>query len=184
MRPISSLTRSTFSMAITRLITVVVATLLASFVACVANDSGPVSVVRMREGETIAGECRFAEDLSRYPVSFRTNERNCWQAVTIGPLALAELEQMKQDVPLFWENSLPYRQALVGERIDDRCNFSSPAVQAYLEFSQTASTDWENCIMIVDVGPATERQIEKVQSLGNTGSSTAVPSSPVPPPGQ
>ena len=184
MRPVRSLTRSIFSMAFTRLITVVVATFLASFVACGGDDSDPVSVVRMREGERIAGECRFAEDLSRYPVSFRTNQENCWEAVTIGPFALAELEQMKQDVPLFWENSLPYQQALVGERIDGRCNFSSPAVRAYLEFSQTASTDWENCIMIVDVGPATERQIEKVQRLGNTGSSTAVPSSPVPPPGQ
>ena len=184
MRPIRSLTHSSASMAIMWLITVVVAMLLAMSIACGDDDSDPVSVVRMREGERIAGECRFAENLSLYPVSFRTNQENCWQAVTIGPLAIAELEQMKQEVPLFWENSLPYRQALVGERIDGRCTFSSPAVQAYLEFSETTSTDLENCIMIVDVGPATERQIEKVQRLGNTGSSTAEPSSPVPPQGQ
>ena len=175
-------------MALILLITVAVATLLATSMACVGDDSGsssdPVSVVRMREGEKIAGECRFEVDISRYPVSYRTDQENCWQAVTIGPLAMTDLVEMKQDVPLFWENSLPYRQALVGERVDGQCTFNNPAVQAYLEFSETASTDWESCIMIVDVGPVTEQQIEEVQRLGNTGSSTAVPFSPVPAPSQ
>ena len=138
----------------------------------------------MRLGEKVDRECRFAEDMSRYPVTFRTNPENCSQAVSIGPLSRAELEQMKQDIPLFWEKSSPYRQALVGERIDGECKFDSPAVQAYLEFSTTASTDWENCIMMVDVGPVTEGQVEAVERLGSRSSEPAVPASPAPVPDQ
>lgn len=174
-------------MAYVRLITVLLAALLAMAVSCGSDDLGsssdPVSVVRLRLGEKVEGGCRFLEDISLYPVAYRTNHENCWQAVTIGPLGRAELEEMKQDVPLFWEKSSPYQQALVGERIDGECKFDSPAVRAYLEFSTTASTDWEDCIMIVDVGPVTEEQVEAVQRPGGTHSSeTALPapSSPVP----
>ena len=109
---------------------------------------------------------------------------DCYQAVGIGPLGPDELEQMKRDEPSFWEKSLPYQQALVGERIDGECDFSSPAVQAYLAFSEPTSTDWTNCIMTVDVGPATERQIEEVERHGSTASEAAVPATPEPAPGQ
>ena len=139
------------------------------------SPSGSVSVVRIRSGESTDQGCKFTDDLSRYPATYRTDQENCWQAVTIGPLALDELERMKQEVPHFWDNSLPYQQALVGEAIDGECDFNSPAVHAYLEFSETVSTDRENCVMIVNLGPATREQLDNVQHQGTTRSETAVP---------
>ena len=170
-----------------RLIVVLLAALLLLTISCSERgDSGsdPVSVVRIRSGEMMDGQCRFADDLSGYPATFSTDQENCWQAVTIGPLTPGEVERMKQDVPLFWERSSPYQQALVGERIGGECEFSNPAVQAYLEFSEPSSTDLENCVMIVDVGPATEKQIEEVQRHGSVSSETAAPAPSVPSPGQ
>ena len=162
------------------------AVLLAAAVACGGNDgqssSEPVSVVRLRTGEKIDGECRFGEDISQYPVTYSTTSEDCRQAVGIGPLSLDELERMKQDVPLFWENSSPYQQALVGESVDGECRFDHPAVQAFLEFSEIVSTDKRSCLMIVEMGPATQMQLDEVQRHGNTESSTAVPAraEPVP----
>jgi hypothetical protein len=132
----------------------------------------------------IGGECRFREDIFGYPATYFPASEDCLQAVRIGPIYPRELEQMKQDVPLFFENSLPFQQALVGEWIDGECRFTSPAVQAYLEFSEPASTDMENCVMIVDVGPATEKEIEAVQLHGSVSSETAVPAPSVPARGQ
>ena len=142
--------------------------------------SDPVSVARIRMGEKINGECIFDDALTKYPVTFSGVAENCLQGVSIGPLSLAELEQMKRDEPSFWEKSSPYQQSLVGEWIDGKCDFSSPAVQAFLEFSETSSTDWTNCIMIVDMGPVTVKQIEEVQRFGSRKSETAVPAPPEP----
>ena len=158
--------------------------LLTLALAC-GGDSGdpslePVSVARIRTGEMVGGDCIFAADLSGYPVTFSDVSGKCDQAVTIGPMSLAELERMKQDEPSFWQNSLPYRQALVGERIDSECDFSHPAVQAYLEFSETVSIDLAGCVMIVDVGPATEEQIGSVQRYGTASADPAVPASLAP----
>lgn len=169
-----------------RLIIGLLAALLAMAVSCGGDDTGSssdrVSVARIRTGDKVSGECKFNNDLSKYPVTYSTVSEDCYQAVTIGPLSMVELEQMKLDVPSFWEESSSYQQALVGERIDGECKFDSPAVRAYLEFSEPASTDWDGCVMIIEVGPATERQIEEVQRLGTTRSETAVPapSDPVP----
>ena len=166
------------------------AALPALAVSCGGGDpvppSDPVSVVRIRLGEKIDGNCRFAEDLSRYPVAYRTNPENCWQAVGVGPLAIAELEQMKQEVPLFWEKSSPYQYALIGEWIDGECNFDTPAIQAFLEVSEIASTDKTDCHLIVNMGPVTQKQLDEIQRLGTTKSEPAVPapSEPVPVPGQ
>ena len=171
-----------------RLITGLLLALMALTLSCggdVGNlSSDPVSVTRIRIGEKVDGECRFGDDLSKYPVSYSGVSDDCAQAVTIGPLTLTELEQMKLDAPLFWEESFPYQQALVGDRIDGECKFDSPAVRAYLEFSETVSTDWDSCVMIVDVGPATDKQIEEVQQFGTTKSETAVPATSEPVPGE
>ena len=172
-----------------RLILGLLALLLTPIVACGAGEGmkdapgngsqrpsdDPVSVARIRTGEKVDGQCIFGEDLSQYPVTYFGVSEDCQQAVNIGPLSLAELNQMKRDKPLFWEKSSSYRQSLVGEWIDGKCDFSKPAVQAFLQFSETVSTDWANCVMIVDVGPATEKQIEEVQRLGRVSSATAVP---------
>ena len=161
-----------------RLVFGLLAVLLALTLSCGdigESSSDPVRVVRIRAGEKIDGECRFTEDLSKFPVTYRTNPENCFQAVTIGPLTGTELERMKQDVPLFWEESSPYQQALVGESVDGECRFDHPAVQAYLEFSEIVSTDKTDCLMIVEMGPATQMQLDEVQRHGNTESSTAVP---------
>ena len=147
-------------------------------------SSEPVSVARIRQDEKIAGECRFGADISQYPVTYFSPSEDCRQAVRIGPLGADELEQMKREEPLFWGKSSPYQQALVGQRTGGECEFSYPAVQAFLEFSEIASTDWTNCVMIVDVGPATRKQIEEVQRLGTTKSSTAVPAPSAPVPGR
>ena len=160
-----------------RLFTGLFAALIMLVVSCggdADDSSGPVSLVRLRQGEESDGECVFSVDLSQYPVTYSTNPDNCMQVVSVGPVTRVELEQMRQDVPLFWESSSPYQQALVGEWIDGECDFSSPAVQAYLEFSETVSTDSKNCTMIVDVGPVTEAQIEKVRRVGGM-SATEVP---------
>ena len=130
-------------------------------------------------GELVNGECRFSDDLPNYPVAYSNVSDNCYQAVTIGPMTVGELEEVKQDEPSFWENSFPYRQALMGERINGECKFESPAVRAYIEFSTAVSTDKENCIMTVDVGPATEQQIKAVEQHGSMSSET-----PLPAPGQ
>ena len=179
---------SPISITLVRLIASLLIAFLAAAVACGDDDagssSGLVSVARISTGELVNGECRFDNELSEYPVDYSSVSEDCRQAVTIGPVSLTELEQMKQDVPSFWGKSSPYQQALVGERIGDECKFESPAVQAYLEFSTTASTDWANCIMIVDVGPVTEKQIDAVERLGSRSSSTAVPASPTPVPSQ
>ena len=135
-------------------------------------------------GEKVDGQCAFADDLSPYPVTYSGVSDDCLQVVAIGPIRMAELEDMELEEPSFWENSLPYQQALKGEKSDGECDFSHPAVRAYLEFSEIASTDWSNCVMIVDTGPATESQIEKVQRHGSAYSETAVPASYVPAPGQ
>ena len=137
-------------------------------------SSEPVSVTRIRAGDLVNGECKFSDDLSGYHVTYSGISDDCAQAVTIGPLSRAELEKMKQDKLSFWESSFPYRQALLGQRIDGECEFESPAVKAFLEFSTTVSTNWENCVMIVDVGPATEQQVEEVQRQGMSESSTPV----------
>ncbi len=165
------------------------ALLLISIAACGIGNSGetptdPVSVTRIRMGENVNGECTFEDVLTKYPVTYSGVSEDCYQAVSIGPVTLSELEQMKRDEPSFWENSSSYQQALVGERIDGNCDFSNPAVQAYLQFSEPASTDWARCIMIVNVGPVTEKQIEEVQRHGTTSSETAVPASPEPVSGQ
>ena len=149
------------------------------------SSSDPVSVARIRMGEKASGECRFDDDLSKYPVTYSGVSGDCLQAVTIGPMSMTELERMKQDVPLFWEKSSPYQYALVGDRIDGECNFDTPFVRAFLEFSETVSTDQTDCVMIVDTGPFTEKQIEEVQRLGSTTESqTAVPAPSEPVPGQ
>ena len=162
------------------------AALLALIVSCGGESSSePVSVVRMRQGDMVNGECRFTEDISRYPVTYSTNPEDCWQAVRIGPLSLDELERMKQDVPLFWEESSPYIYGLVGEWIDGECDFDTPAVRAFLEFSEIVSTDATNCRMTVETGPVTQRQLDEVQRLaGATESATAVPAQTEPVPGQ
>ena len=145
------------------------------------SSSDEVSLVRLRQGEKSGGACVFSVDLSQYPATYSTNLDNCMQVVNVGPVSRAELDQMRQDVPLFWELSSPYQQALVGELIDGECDFSSLAVQAYLEFSETVSTDSKNCTMIVDVGPVTEAQIEKVQRVGGmSATEVAVPLEPEP----
>ena len=162
-----------------------VAALLALTVSCSGESSSdPVSVVRMRQGDVVNGECRFTEDISQYPVTYSTNPEDCWQAVRIGPLSLDELERMKQDVPLFWEKSSPYQYGLAGEWIDGACNFDTPAVQAFLEFSEIVSTDRTNCHMIIDMGPATQKQLDEIQRLGATESETAVPGATERIPGQ
>ena len=164
------------------------AMMLVSIVAGVACGgdaaSDQVSVARMRLGEKVDGQCIFGDDLSQYPVTYSEVSEDCWQAVGIGPLTPAELDRMKREESSFWQNSSPYRQSLVGELIDGKCDFSGPAVQAYLEFSETVSTDRTRCVMLVEVGPATEKQIDKVQRFGTTLSSTAVPATTVPVPGQ
>ena len=107
-------------------------------------------------------------------VTYSGVSENCLQAVTIGPLSLADLDQMQREEPSFWKKSSPYQQSLVGEWFDAKCQFTSPAVQAVLEFSETVSTDWA-CIMIVEVGP-TKKQIES-RTLGSRSRTarTAVP---------
>ena len=162
--------------------------LLIVAIAC-GEDSGdspddPVSVARIRLGEKANGECIFESNLLRYPVTYSVASEDCFQAVTIGPLARVELEQMREDEPVFWENSLPYRQALIGDWINGECDFSSPAVQAYLEFSEIVSTDPSKCVMIVDLGPVTEKQIKAIQGHGSVYSETAVPASHAPEPGK
>lgn len=150
-----------------------------------SSSSDPVSVARIRMGEKANGECRFDNDLSKYPVSYSGVWGDCLQAVTIGPMSMTELERMKRDEPSFWENSFPYQQSLLGERIDGECNFDTPFVRAFLAFSETESTDRTNCIMIVNVGPVTEKRIEDVQRLGGaTESATAAPAPSEPVPGQ
>ena len=144
------------------------------------SPSDPVSMVRIRSGERVDGECRFADDLSRYPVTYSGISDDCVQAVSIGPLTPAELENMQRQEPSFWENSSPYRQALVGEWIDGECQFTSPAVRALLAFSETVSTDWDTCTMIVDVGPASRKLIEQVERHGSASSETAAPATAVP----
>ena len=134
-----------------------------------------VSLTRIRAGELVNGDCRFSDDLSNYTVEYSNVSGECYQAVTIGPITMSELDEMKQDEPSFWETSSPHRQALVGEWIDDECKFESPAVRAYLEFSAPVSTDEENCTMIVDVGPATEEQVKAVERHGTMSSETPVP---------
>lgn len=146
------------------------------------SSSDSVSVVRIRSGEMAGEECRFAGDLSQYSVTYSGISEDCVQAVTIGPLSLAELEDMQRQEPSFWENSFPYQQALIGQWIDGECQFTSPTVRAYLEFSETSSTDLENCVMMVDVGPVTEKQIEEVERHGSVSSETAVPATTVPEP--
>ncbi len=176
-----------------RLILGLLAALLICTVACGTGNTpanggeaptDPVSVARIRMGEKVNGECLFEDVTTGYPVTYSGVSEDCYQAVGIGPLGPDELEQMKRDEPTFWEKSLPYQQALVGERMEGECDFSSPAVQAYLAFSEPTSTDWTNCIMTVDVGPATERQIEEVERHGRTASEAAVPATPEPSPGQ
>ena len=172
-------------MAFVQLIAGLFAALMMLVVSCGGNadnsSTGPLSLVRLLQGEKSGGECVFSVGLSQYPATYATNPDNCLQVVSIGPVSRVELEQMRQDVPLFWERSFPYQQALVGERIDGECDFSSPAVQAYLEFSETVSTDSKNCTMIVDVGPVTEDQIEKVQRVGGMRvTEVATPLEPVP----
>ena len=139
------------------------------------SSSESVSVARIRVGEKVDGRCGFGDDLSQYPVTYSGISADCVQAVSIGPLTLAELEDMQRQESSFWENSFPYQQALVGEWIDGECQFTSPTVRAYLEFSEPSSTDLENCVMIVDVGPVTEKQIEEVERHGSVSSETAVP---------
>ena len=136
-----------------------------------------VSLTRIHMGERVNGDCRFSDDLSNYPVEYSNVSDHCYQAVTIGPMTIAELEEMKQYESSFWENSFPYQQALVGEWTDGKCKFESPAVRAYLDFSTAVSTDEENCIMIVDVGPATAEQIKAVERHGSTSSETPAPAS-------
>ena len=138
-----------------------------------------VSLTRIRMGDLVNGECRFSDDLPNYPVAYSNVSDDCYQAVTIGPLTVSQLEEMKQDEPSFWENSFPYWQALAGRRIDGECKFESPAVRAYLEFSTAVSTNEENCIMVVNVGPATEEQIRAVERHGSMQLEI-----PVPAPGQ
>ena len=89
---------------------------------------------------------------------------------------------MKREVPLFWGNSSLYRQVLIGERIDGKCDFTGPAIHAYLAVSEIVSTDQNSCLITVEMGPVTEKQIEEIQRLGMTESSTAIPqpSEPVP----
>ena len=164
------------------------ATLTLLCVSCLGDagnpSADPVSLARLRQGEKSGGECVFSDDLSQYPVTYSGVSEDCLQAVTIGPLSLADLDQMQREEPSFWKKSFPYQQSLVGEWFDAKCQFTSPAVQAFLEFSETVSTDWANCIMIVKVGPVTKKQIEKVQSLGSGRSATAVPAPSVPIPGR
>ena len=119
-------------------------------------------------------------DLSQYPVTYSGVSEDCLQAVTIGPLSLADLDQMQREEPSFWKKSSPYQQSLVGEWFDAKCQFTSPAVQVFLEFSETVSTDWANCIMIVEVGPVTKKQIEKVQRLSSGRTATAMPAPSMP----
>ncbi len=158
------------------------ASLTLLYVSCLGDagnpSADPVSLARLRQGEKSGGECVFSDDLSQYPVTYSGVSENCLQAVTIGPLSLADLDQMQREEPSFWKKSSPYQQSLVGEWFDAKCQFTSPAVQAVLEFSETVSTDWANCIMIVEVGPVTKKQIEKVERLGSrsrTPARTAVP---------
>ena len=164
------------------------ATLTLLYVSCLGDagnpSADPVSLARLRQGEKSGGECVFSDDLSQYPVTYSGVSEDCLQAVTIGPFNLADLDQMQREEPSFWKKSSPYQQSLVGEWFDAKCQFTSPAVQAFLEFSETVSTDWANCIMIVEVGPVTKKQIEKVQSLRSGRSATAVPAPSVPSPGR
>lgn len=140
-----------------------------------AYFSEEVRVARILPGENQGGACTFRDEISEYPVTYTTNHEACAQVVSIGPLSRGELEEMKRDYPEFWGHSLAYQQALRGERIDGECTFPHPAVKALLEFSEPVSSDEENCLMIVDVGPATQQQLDAVQSLGNTSSEPAVP---------
>ena len=164
------------------------ATLVLLSASCVGDaddrSSDPVSMVRIRVGEKVNGECVFDDYIEGYPVAYSGVSEYCSQAVSIGPLRLSELEQLKREIPQFWEESYPYREMLVGDWIDGKCQFTNPAVQAYLEFSETVSTDWTRCTMLVDVGPVTENQIEEVERHGSRSSETPVPASPDPVPGQ
>ena len=147
------------------------------------TSSEPVSVVRMRQGDMVNGECVFGDGPSRYPASYSGVSEDCLQAVNISPLSLDELEQMKREETLFWEQSSPYQYALLGQWIDGDCEFDTPYVRAFLEFSEIASTDRTECMVIVDTGPFTEKQIQEVQRLG-TVSESAVPAPSEPVPGQ
>ena len=188
-RPIKTGTYNTSSRTFMRLIIGLLLALMVLILSCNGDagksSSDPVSLARIRIGEKANGECRFDDDLSKYPVTYSGVWADCLQAVTIGPISTTELEQMKRDEPSFWEKSSPYKQSLLGVRIDGECNFDTPFVRAFLAFSETESTDRTNCIMIVNVGPVTEKQIEEVQRLGGTTESeTAVPASSEPVPGQ
>ncbi len=147
------------------------------------SSSDPVAVVRIRQGERVDGQCRFGEDISQYPVTYSAYSEDCLQAVRIGPLGRGELDQMKQDLPLFWENSSPYQQVLVGEWIDGECEFTSPGVRAFLDVSEIVSADQTSCQMIVEMRPVTQKQIEEINRLGGE-SATAVPAPPVAVPGR
>ncbi len=145
----------------------------------------PVSLARIRQGVTVEGECKFSEDISQYPATYFLPSEDCLQAVRIGPIDRDELEQMKWDVPMFWENSHPYQQVLVGEWIDGKCEFTHPGIRAFLAVSEIVSTDLTKCLMTIEVGPVTERQIEEIQLLGGESeSSTAVPAASVVVPSQ
>ena len=144
------------------------------------SASDPVSVVRIRQGEKIGGECRFAEDISQYPVTPWPPSENCFEAVTIGPIQRDALEQMKRDRPLFWENSYPWQQVLPGEWIDGECKFTGPVFKVFEEISETLSTDWITCLRTIEMGPVTQKQVEEIERLGTTERSTAIPAPAVP----
>ena len=95
-----------------RLIIVLLLALMVLTISCNGDasksSSDPVSVARIRLGEKANGECRFDDDLSKYPVTYSGVSEDCYQAVRIGPMSMAELEQMKLDAPAFWEKSFPY----------------------------------------------------------------------------
>ncbi len=136
--------------------------------------SDPVSVVRIRQGEKVGGGCVFGEDISQYPAPYHANLENCLQAVGIGPLGVDELEQMRRDVPSFWEKSFPYQQVLLGEWVDGECRFDSPGARALMAVSETVSTDWTVCQRTVNLGPVTEKQVEEIERLGGD-SATDIP---------
>ena len=145
----------------------------------------PVSLARIRQGVMVGGECTFNEDISQYQATYFPPSEDCLQAVRIGPIDRDELEQMKRDVPLFWENSHPYQQVLVGEWIDGKCEFTNPGIRAFLAVFEIVSTDLTKCLMTIEVGPVTEKQIEEIQRLGGESeSSTAVPAPSVAVPSQ
>ncbi len=142
-------------------------------------SSDSVSVVRIWQGEKVGEECTFGEDISQYPVTYSDYSEDCLQAVRIGPIDPDALERMKQEKPVFWENSNPYYQVLWGEWIDGECKFTAPIIKAYEEFVETVSTDWTACQRTVEMGPVTEKQIDEIQHLGTSVTEVAVPAEPV-----